>query len=44
LFGTVRMIVWLRRVRAFALERIAAGEQVPVAVVRRRWDLADRVR
>jgi MFS family permease len=43
LFGTVRMIVWLRRVRAFALERIAAGEHVPVAVVRRRWDLVDRI-
>jgi hypothetical protein len=37
------MIVWLRRVRAFALERIAAGEHVPVAVVRRRWDLVDRI-
>jgi MFS family permease len=39
LFGTLRMAVWLRRLRAFALERQARGEQVPVSVVRRRWDL-----
>ena len=38
-FGTVRMAVWLRRLRAFALGRQERGEQVPVAVVRRRWDL-----
>ena len=38
-FGTFRMAVWLRRTRAFALARQAAGEAVPVAVVRRRWDL-----
>jgi MFS family permease len=38
-FGTARMAVWLRRVRAFALERQQAGQPVPVAVVRRRWDL-----
>jgi sugar phosphate permease len=39
LFGTIRMTVWLRRVRAFALGRQSVGEVVPVAVVRRRWDL-----
>jgi MFS family permease len=38
-FGTVRMAVWLRRLRAFALDRQERGEQVPVSVVRRRWDL-----
>jgi nitrate/nitrite transporter NarK len=38
-FGTVRMSVWYRRVRAFALTRQALGEPVPVSVVRRRWDL-----
>ena len=38
-FGTVRMAVWFRRTRAFALDRQALGESVPVAVVRRRWDL-----
>jgi sugar phosphate permease len=37
--GTVRMAVWLRRTRAFALERQAAGDDVPVSVVRRRWDV-----
>jgi MFS family permease len=39
LFGTIRMLVWLRRLRAFALGRQELGEQVPVPVVRRRWDL-----
>jgi sugar phosphate permease len=38
-FGTFRMAVWLRRLRAFALRRQLAGELVPVQVVRRRWDL-----
>jgi hypothetical protein len=38
-FGTVRMSVWYRRVRAFALTRQALGQPVPVSVVRRRWDL-----
>jgi sugar phosphate permease len=37
--GTVRMAVWLRRLRAFALGRQAAGDRTPVPVVRRRWDL-----
>jgi len=40
LFGTVRMSVWLLRLRAFALDRQGAGESVPVPVVRRRWDLS----
>ncbi|MGH8963592.1 MAG: MFS transporter [Jatrophihabitantaceae bacterium] len=39
LFGTLRMGIWLLRLRAFALGRQAAGEDVPVSVVRRRWDL-----
>jgi hypothetical protein len=38
-FGTLRMAVWLRRLRAFTLGRQERGEQVPVSVVRRRWDL-----
>jgi MFS family permease len=38
-FGALRMTVWLRRVRAFALTKQAVGEPTPVAVVRRRWDL-----
>jgi MFS family permease len=40
-FGTVRMTVWLLRLRAFALTRQQVGEPVPVTVVRRRWDLSD---
>jgi sugar phosphate permease len=43
LFGTVRMSVWLLRLRAFALDRQGAGESVPVPVVRRRWDLSPDV-
>lgn len=43
LFGTVRVSVWLLRLRAFALDRQSAGESVPVPVVRRRWDLAPEV-
>jgi hypothetical protein len=39
LFGTLRMGIWLLRVRAFALGRQAVGKDVPVSVVRRRWDL-----
>ena len=39
-FGTARTAVWLRRTRAAALERQAAGQDVPVTVVRHRWDLA----
>jgi MFS family permease len=41
LVGTVRMAVWLRRLRAFTLGRQQRGEDVPVQVVRRRWDLPD---
>ena len=43
LFGTVRMSVWLLRLRAFALDKQGAGESVPVPVVRRRWDLSPDV-
>jgi nitrate/nitrite transporter NarK len=39
-FGTLRMTVWLLRLRAFALTRQQVGEPVPVSVVRRRWDLS----
>lgn len=38
-FGTVQMAIWLRRTRAYALDRQVAGMSVPVAVVRRRWDI-----
>lgn len=38
--GLLRTAVWYRRVRAFVLGRQAEGEQVPVPVVRRSWDLA----
>lgn len=38
-YGTVKVVVWLRRLRSFALVRLAAGQPVPVPVVRRRWDL-----
>ncbi len=41
LAGTVRMAVWLRRLRAFTLGRQQRGEDVPVQVVRRRWDLPE---
>jgi nitrate/nitrite transporter NarK len=37
--GAIRMAVWLRRVRAFVLTRQERGENVPVSVLRRRWDL-----
>ena len=39
--GTVRMAVWLRRLRAFNLGLQERGEDVPVPVVRRRWDLPE---
>jgi MFS family permease len=39
-YGTLRMAVWLRRLRAFTLSRQEVGEIVPVQVVRRRWDLS----
>lgn len=38
-FGTAQVVVWLRRLRSFALVRQAAGRPVPVRVVRHRWDL-----
>jgi MFS family permease len=37
-FGTVRMTVWLLRLRAHVLNRQAQGESVPVPVLRRRFD------
>ncbi|TAM91773.1 MAG: MFS transporter [Jatrophihabitans sp.] len=40
-FGCLRMAVWFRRTRAAVLVRQAAGQPVPVAVVRHRWDLAE---
>jgi F0F1-type ATP synthase assembly protein I len=44
MFGAWRVASWLRRLRAFALEQQAAGAQVPVTVVRRRWDLPEATR
>jgi sugar phosphate permease len=37
-FGTLRMAVWLLRLRAHVLDRQERGEDVPVPVLRRRWD------
>jgi MFS family permease len=37
LFGSIRVIVWDRRVRAHVLARQGAGERVPVPVLRRYW-------
>jgi MFS family permease len=37
--ATLRMTVWLLRLRAFALYRQSVGDPVPVPVVRRRWDI-----
>jgi hypothetical protein len=37
-FGTVRMAEWLIRLRAHVLHRQEKGEDVPVPVLRRRWD------
>jgi predicted MFS family arabinose efflux permease len=39
--GVWRVVIWYRRVRAYALGRQALGEPVPVTVVRRAWDLPD---
>jgi MFS family permease len=38
--GTMRMAEWLFRLRAHVLHRQASGEDVPVPVLRRRWDRA----
>jgi nitrate/nitrite transporter NarK len=38
-YGTLRMAVWLLRLRAHVLTRLELGEDVPVPVLRRRWDL-----
>jgi MFS family permease len=39
--GTVRMLVWWRRARAELFAAQARGEQVPVQVRRRLWDVPD---
>lgn len=42
-FGTARVLIWYRRVRASVLGRQRSGEPVPVAVTRRHWwDLPDQ--
>jgi cyanate permease len=38
--GTVQTMRWYRRARAHSLRAVAAGQPVPVGVVRHRWDLA----
>ncbi len=38
-FGVLRVLIWWRRVRAFALVEQSLGHLVPVSVVRHRWDL-----
>ena len=40
LFGVARLLRWYRRLRAHVLAEQEAGNEVPVAAVRRRWDLA----
>lgn len=37
--GIVQMVRWWRRARRTSLSAVARGEQVPVLVQRRRWDL-----
>jgi MFS family permease len=37
-FGTCRMLAWFLRLRAHVLDRQERGEEVPVPVLRRRWD------
>jgi hypothetical protein len=37
IFGSIRVIVWDRRVRAQIITRQHAGEHVPVRVLRRYW-------
>lgn len=37
-YGLSRVLVWWRRLRAYALSEQHAGRPVPVPVVRRRWD------
>lgn len=41
LFGAWRMSVWWRRARASILAATARGEEVPVRVRRRRWDVRE---
>ena len=37
-FGTLRMAIWFVRLRAHVLDRQDRGENVPVQLMRRRWD------
>ncbi|HEV7203318.1 MAG TPA: MFS transporter [Jatrophihabitans sp.] len=39
LLGAIRLAVWWRRVRHFALTEQRHGRDVPVTVIRHRWDL-----
>jgi MFS family permease len=39
-FGSFRMLVWWRRTRAHLFAAEARGEELPVRIRRRRWDLA----
>jgi hypothetical protein len=39
-FGTVRLLVWWRRVRADVLQRQVDGQSVPIALIAHRWDTA----
>jgi MFS family permease len=38
-FGSLRMLVWWRRTRAHLFAAEARGEELPVRIRRRRWDL-----
>lgn len=42
-FGSFRTFVWWRRARAAVFAAQARGDQVPVVLRRRSWDLPDRV-
>jgi sugar phosphate permease len=39
-FGSFRMLVWWRRTRAHLFAAEARGEELPVRIRRRRWDLS----
>lgn len=38
-FGVVQLARWIRRMRSFVLAEMARGIEMPVVVLRRRWDL-----
>jgi MFS family permease len=40
-FGTFRMLVWWRRTRAHLFAAEARGEELPVRITRRRWDVRE---